>query len=278
MEETAGLPTDPLPPQEPLYVLAGSEGIKNREIYSPPRLGIIHLLGWVTFAAILMKLIVAMEMLRTTTDRSQSETFKLAEQILSYSKSILMAAVLVGGIVFYYDRFRRKSPGTLQPGHWLIAVSSVSVVCNLLLWSGINILQVFESRGMFSTQLYLSIYGLMYLGMAIPFIFAAKTLAERGRWRWVMIYLILAYFSQGAFYLLGTFFFFSNLMRFVNVQCCGYPLMLLLLIATITDLVRRISRDWLHWLGAVFPMATFVFSILWHVLYNYLRQSDLFTR
>jgi hypothetical protein len=277
MEEDASRPIDPLP-QEPLYVLADLKGIKNSEIYSPPRLGIIHLLGWVTFAAILMKLNVAMEMLRTTTDRSESEAFKIAEQILRYSGSILMAAVLVGGMVFYYDRFRRKTPGTLQPGHWLIAVSSVSVVCNLLLWAGISILQVFEFRGMISIQVYLSIYGLMYLGMAIPFIFAAKNLAERGRWRWVMIYLILEKFSQGVIYLISVFLLTSNLFRFVNIQFCGYPLMLLLLIAMITDLVKRVSRDWLHWLGAVMPFMSVVMGILWHILYNYLRQSNLFTR
>jgi hypothetical protein len=245
------------------------------EYYQPPRLGIIHLLAWVTVAAILMKFNVAMEMLRTPTS-SESKAFQLAQQILMYSGWIIMAAMLVGGGVFYNDRFRRKKGGPLQPGHWLIAINGVAVVFSLILWAAMTILQSTYPGGMFTFRIYFILYGILYFGMSIACFRAAKRLAERGRWRWVMVYMTIENGGRSGLYLLSMLYPSPFFMQNMDLQCCGYPLMALLLVAMVTDLVKRIPRDWLHWLGAFAPIAGFALNILWHILYTYLRnRSDL---
>lgn len=272
MDQTPSPSDESLPPQEPLNLFAKIRGVENIPSYCPPRLGIIHLLGWVTVAAVLMKFNVAMEMLKTTPSRSVSETFKLVQQIITYSGTIMMAATLVGGMVFYYDRFCRKSKGSLQPGHWLIAIHSVASVISLIIWLGMSILSRDESMNQDAFRIYIAIYGFIYLGMAIACFFAVRRLAERGRWRWVLIYMTIENGFQGIMY--GYAALHRDVfMHYLNTQCCGYPLVALELVAMIIDLVKRVPRDWLHWLGVVTPLTSIAMNLAYYVLYTYLQRA-----
>ena len=87
------------------------------EHYEPPRLSILHMLIWMTVAAVLFKLQVAIE----ATDQGHS-LFRRGVFFQAYQAAnvILDAAAYVGMGVLCMSMVRGLR-GRLQPGHWILA-------------------------------------------------------------------------------------------------------------------------------------------------------------
>ena len=92
------------------------------EYYRPPRLGIVHLLIWITLAAVLMKVMTA---LIATSEPSglAPDRVSVAHKAIWYLTSCMIAATLLGTFVIARDKIRGAA-GRLQAGHWLVLVIS----------------------------------------------------------------------------------------------------------------------------------------------------------
>jgi hypothetical protein len=242
---------------------------RSIEFYQPPRLGIIHLLAWVTGAVILMKFNLALEAFHAFNEH-ETEQFRQIAKILDMAQQILCSAILVAGFVFSIDRCRRKS-GKIQPGHWIIGIQSIEFPAFILLSS---LTRIFFYEGIFriSTPIYA---GIMLL-VSIAYFWGAIGLPEPRRWKFGLGLLGLEIF--GYCLLFFGYSLFTNpiiLFRYIEpiINYFEYGVTAFLVIVVIIDLLKGMRRDWLHWLGAVTPIVVAIISIVWRVAYQLLRKN-----
>jgi hypothetical protein len=234
------------------------------EYYQPPRLGIIHLLAWVTVAAVLMKLNLALEVLPSgSSNLNLSETLLLAGKLQQAARAIVTAALLVGGFVFWLDRYHRK-PGYLQPGHWIVGIDGL-LELESLIFSTIFLLGIAKinqvQMSMSTVMMAFAIFNMLIRISA--FFFAAWRLPERWRWKWVLG--IEAFSVVLVLSVLSVFFVSRNAIPVGVIRFCfsyfDFPLASIIVIAIVIDLAKGLRRDWLHWLGAVYPLVLFAMKI-----------------
>ena len=172
------LPTDS-PGESPLHPIS-----PLIEYSQPPRLGIIHLLAWVTVAAVLMKLNLALEVLPSgSANLNLSETYLLAGKLQQAARVIVTAALFVGGFVFWLDRYRRK-PGYLQPGHWIVGIDGLLELESLIFRTIFIMAVARNSEVAVARSTGMMVYSIanMLIGIA-AFLFAVWRLPERWRWK-----------------------------------------------------------------------------------------------
>jgi hypothetical protein len=244
--------------------------------YQPPRLGIIHLLAWVTVAAILMKFNLAIETFRTNLP-DQSENFRLAMKIFDAVHAIYHAAMLVGGTVLLLDRFRRK-PGRLQPGHWIVGIQSLFILAFIFA----NLLNILlQDSHDYGTNNFLILFyaGIDFL-ISLALLGGSFRLLEPLRWKWCLGCLGLQSLFFCVHYLsiivclnsrsLSEFLrFFDNVAILVLLSTA-----LFVLIVMIVDIIKGCRRDWLHWLGAIHPLFLAAFSLSWRILSEILQRHN----
>ena len=100
-------------------------GLALPEHYEPPRLSILHLLIWMTVAAVLFKLQAWHEATEPGYDISAHSLLIKADFTANI---ILDAAAYVGMGVLAISMFRGLR-GRLQPGHWILAGEVPPHVC-----------------------------------------------------------------------------------------------------------------------------------------------------
>ena len=251
--------SDSAEPLNPLIVPPAAAVLPSPaiEYLVPPRIGIIHLLAWVTCTAILLKFNTGMEMLSAPPSNAVTLPQPFFYQGIHAARCILNGALLVGASVLFHALWRREK-GRFQPGHWILAINGVSI----LLWCLLNFAAVLilagDLRMLGSFGMYLNIVSLSFHAIATAW--AAWKLPEHGRWT---IYLGMsslnaAYHAWG--YPISFIPFlrspgFLHLLIFLRIYC--EPLLgLSCLAAVILDSVRGPSRDWLHWLAVAFAFSS----------------------
>lgn len=245
------------------------------EWYEPPRLGIIHLLAWVTIAAMLMKFDLAVGSPQIGRP-NHSESFNLAVKLIDAANSILSAACLTGGAVFWCDRFRRK-PGRIQPGHWIVAINACLFVMELAL----RPLEASLPNGGEPGESRIIVIFLVFLAAVVPvclaFFFAAYRLPEPRRWKCALALQGLEYLGYSLTLIMNLLLFrkffepalspSSQIYAYVNRLTDGLDYLGLIIAAYLVlicaiDFWKRRRRDWLHWLGAASPIIATLLYIL----------------
>jgi hypothetical protein len=240
------------------------------EYYQPPRLGIIHLLAWITVAAVLMSFNLVLDQVKPEASNISassrflriSEAERLLLQIRRSAFSIVQAATLVGGIAFWLDQFRRK-PGRLQPGHWMLAINSIAIPGLLALDALRSCLYAFSVLRFI--DFVFIIYALFMFLQSAAFAWGAWRLPEFRRWKGALSLLSLeavGYFiTFTAIFLQNTSFsIFRSIgtptyYLFQAVNYFRYFPAALLFFLMLIDFFQGRRRDWLHWLGASVPVA-----------------------
>lgn len=290
MEEECSLPAD----HSPLTgCSADNTSIDSSdtliEYYQPPRLGIIHLLGWITFAAVMMKFNLSIEV-NGAGPLKLSELLILINKLIKAGSAIGSAAIVTGGIVFWMDRFRRK-PGKLQPGHWIVAVYSLAIPVEMFFMYLISYMQAGSRQ--FSYQTFLVYFNLAW---AIPISFALGwgilRLPGPRRWKWGMGLLSSQYLGIILFFIVfwltgnsssrgvNKSFDFVTLLKWLVplMTYFVYAVAAFYLLLNIIDIVKGLRRDWLHWLGAVIPILSVMTTIVGKVVHAllYVPPKNLF--
>jgi hypothetical protein len=233
----------------------------------PPRLGIIHLLGWVTFTAVLMKFNLALEQMRPPSNIPAVEK-SMSLQISQAGYAILMGAILIGGCVFYADRYRRK-PGRIQPGHWAIAIQSLCIPVTLILQCMVPDRFALTERSM-KMLIYMGSMGLIMLLAAGAFFYGSFRLKKSLLWKIGLILLGAEYLIN--FTCLSIFFcpqkllfLYSWIFAYFNkILYFAYFVGAYFFVVMVVDIVRGERRDWLHWLGVAFQvMNVLITLVLW---------------
>jgi hypothetical protein len=273
MEEDVSQAADSFVPAGPPFESSLLPTSAPIEWYQPPRLGIIHLLAWITVAALMMKFNLAIE--KYQPGPTLPELFQLIAKLIHAGNEIVSAAILAGGAVFWIDRSRGK-PGKIQPGHWIVAINSLGIPCYLLLqslipWLGEGVL--------------FSCYAILSLFIASAFFWGALRLPRPSRWKWALGFSgaeHLGYaLSSSTLILISSYPNFRDILAQVGLArfshqmdtllyCLTAAIAVFLVLVNVVDLCKGIRRDWLHWLGAVTTIAFALTGIAWIVAYKLL--------
>jgi hypothetical protein len=213
----------------------------------PPRLGIIHLLAWMTVAAVLFNYDYS------HVPANQVFVLKIG-RIIGIFLEILNAAGLVGCGVLLSAKIRGM-PGRLQPGHWLLFYGCLRLI---------------EYRFQFPVQAEIALFlagrvspytpGMVLFGISdklleiVAFLFFANLIPEHGRWRVFFRSWALAISLPSLLLFIVSWhspdLFFTPPNRDVELWCPLLTIQSLMLgVVALLDLIRPSQRDWLHWLG-----------------------------
>jgi hypothetical protein len=215
------------------------------EYMQPPRLGIIHLLAWMTVTAILFKINMAF-----APDKPVEMSYALWIWIFGV---ITNSAAITGmGIVLVAKYYGVK--GYFQPGHILLFYSSFATLANLALSRLFSLSTNSVDIDFFGFSTFLWTFP----GVVVFFWIASK-IPEQGRWRfmfraWGWIYLLNFVFGDVVY----SFGARSQFVLFQGILLFMLPAAILIIAATL-DLIRSSQRDWLHWLG----VCVIVLSSIW---------------
>ncbi|MBN2294965.1 MAG: hypothetical protein JXM70_21230 [Pirellulales bacterium] len=226
------------------------------EVFSPPRLGIIHLLAWVGVTAVLMKVMTWAGLLKLF-----PEDFPEWMRIFSTANGLVhmatIAAGIVGTCVIAHARYRGYG-GRLQAGHWMVINKTVAMTS----FMGISILTLLNIAWFQTLEgaIYFHIFGLrifsisaviQYLILTLWIVAAIRT-REPLAWKATLGFLAV-YWIQGAMWQLLSMVSF-HLFNFPLGSFPQFPIttsltILVMAAVVVFDLTRHAKRDWLHWLG-----------------------------
>ena len=223
------------------------------------RLGIIHLLAWITATAVLMKI---------DTVIAADKQFELSALLwLRIVENILAGAGLVGVGILLLTLPRQKE-GYLQPGHWLVMYACLKILVKK--FTIINVTS-YSTIDIEYCNYFLVSYGLIWAVFETVALFWFTTkIPESGHWSiffrlWASV-LVISIFIKGinGIRVLGVGFvpllpllllisvklisiFFENWPP-IFLDTINAPL-LFLPIPIMLDVLRGSRRDWVHWLG-----------------------------
>jgi hypothetical protein len=232
----------------------------------PPRLGIIHLLAWITFGVVLMKFDLGMDILNPPLE-GQSPAHLVLRHCRQAGKSIFEAAALVGAGILVLTK-RRSRSGNFQPGHWILLINSAIIVLRCFILFVAYVLLQHEQLVQVPIKAALSM--IIAISGACALIPAWRRLPESGRWK--------VYFKSLCAYwvLLGITFLLvacgSRLyLAFLAVFFCGCVVTGAFLVAVVVDLKTRSNRDWVHWLGVAYVIASSILLVADSIATVFLR-------
>lgn len=227
------------------------------EYLQPPRLGVIHLLAWITVMAVLLSfektVLRFLDQSLLNYHIELSLWLGLATWFGLCFMAITSAAFVGGGIVL--GAKLRHTPGYLQPGHWLILYACLH---ELVIKTQIIIMLVYSS-GTTRPFILRSYFFLIIQGIALCWM--ALRIPEDGRWKFffrlwaaVIVYPVVLQILDFLNYKI-LFFDLSFLSYYVQYEIwwiqyvIGTVLAICLLVVVIRDMKYGPHRDWLHWLG-----------------------------
>jgi hypothetical protein len=218
-----------------------------------PQFGIIHLLLWTAVAAVLLKFFLAV---REDSARQSGAVMPWMYQIAQSLCAITLAGTLVGSGVLIMIRsnvkFRR-----LQPGHWLALSCSVTGALSVVLWP---LYRLVEALG--THVIWLAVAGTAAID-AVTALFlglAAVLLRDARRWRTLIAATAAADATAAITYAIYAVAWLRSDLTLLTLMDRWHALasiawsaaiLAMLLVVLALDLPRRLSRDWLHWLGVV---------------------------
>jgi hypothetical protein len=236
------------------------ESLRCADYYQPSPRGILHLLAWGILAAALVIFNRALGQFGPQVS-GISEARQIFSQLVQAAYSVIQAAALVGGGVFWMDRLRQK-PGSLQPGHWILAINSFAIPAILLLFALNSCISHFSIQPFHFIH---PIYALLMLLQTLAYGWAAWRLPEYQRWKWGLGLLSLEGLGFSFVYFLISLqlialasfagvamqiHYLFNAMNFFRYFVGAF-----LVVIMLVDLSRGFRRDWLHWLGVSVPVA-----------------------
>jgi len=225
---------------------ASASGSPFVQYFQPPRLRILHLIGWMTAAAVVIRADMVFQAARADAGAATGQPLELVQR---FFWSAVVAAIIVGGGILAIG-WMRGIKGRLQPGHWLIVVNALGLV--LLYAFGLIHLAVteilFGPWGARSSYVaFLCGWGLLSF-VEILIWYAAASHTVDGR-RWKTLFVIVSS-SYGIRMLLCLLDVLSNSNWTYHASpVFSVILCVVLLIVVAWDGRRGRSRDWLHWAG-----------------------------
>jgi hypothetical protein len=218
-----------------------------------PQFGIIHLLLWTAVAAVLLKFFLAV---REDSARQSGAVMAWTYQVAQSLYAIMLAGTLVGSGVLVMIRtnvkFRR-----LQPGHWLALSCSITGALSVALWP---LYRLVETLGPHVTWLAVAGTATIDAVTAIFLGLAVVLLRDARRWRTLIAAAAVADATAAITYaiyavaeLRSDFSLLTLMDRWHALASMAWSAAVLAMLLTVLalDLPRRLSRDWLHWLGVV---------------------------
>lgn len=211
----------------------------------PPRLGIIHLLSWITCSAIMLKLCVAMEAIGPFAPK-ESPSNSLIRNGFTLGMTLNCAAGIVGACILW--RTKKRDPiGQFQPGHWILMIDSIMIIfCNIMLFLASMII-VIDHKWQF--QHFGGINALSYIIGSFGCGYYVREMNESGRWL-LFFKSLCVYRGLFAVFFLGAVnhLFFTTEFLFA-VVLSGIFVSGVFVYSVLTDIKHHSRRDWLHWLG-----------------------------
>jgi hypothetical protein len=248
--QPSGTPTPGESSDAPLAILTACEIAfpplsSSPEYMQPPRLGIIHLLAWMTVTAMLFKILTTPAPIQPIV-----WNFHLGTAIF---QEILAGAGLVGVGIIILAKIRH-TPGYLQPGHLLLLFMCLETTGKMMKREYLLSFPMTDRN--YSDYVYVIDVIIITFEVIALFWFATR-IPERGRWRIFFRLYALAMLFFFVFEL--TDFLYYQIVRthlpliseYLNLYILfpGIPFVFLPIVV-ILDIIRGSHRDWLHWLGA----------------------------
>lgn len=227
------------------------------QYFQPPRLGIIHLLAWTAATAVLLKLWMAVDMLRGTDAGSMGQAAEVFQQASRIIYNTVLGAGIVGTGVVLLGKLR-GAPGRLQPGHWLLTIETLATLLTLLCWLSYTLLLEKRSELDYSptTFVWLLVYlGIKKLLQAVAYFVVTGLVRDALRWRVALFAMGVGVAIEGLAYICMAFWL--ELWWLVSFPLGQFIAGAVLLVTVLLDLPARRLRDWVHWLGVAL-IATFV--------------------
>ncbi len=242
----------------------------------PPRLSILHLMAWMGITAVLIKYGLFWEDLFGGQASEYSPVITVFRRVLSICYNTTHAAVFVAAGILVLCKFRRV-PGRLQPGHWLLLITTVS----FLLSYATNFVCFFVDRFLEPSIDFfpLSIFSLMYAVMGwfrwiVAAVYVILAVRSREARRWKVAYGTVAATNGITGAGLAMNALFHTWLLTACFPICFCILAGVLLVVVILDVRRGSRRDWLHWFGMIYVGVAAFLSIAWQVQIVLLRYSS----
>ena len=218
----------------------------------PPRLGIIHVLAFLTLAAgVILPNALAHYYGKNTPVPNVPPGARVVWAGLQINMNLCRAASWVGLGVLVFCRIRRI-PGRLQPGHWVLLLQSIAMIFGFLwektsyLWFG-SMSDTIKLHSMIKLQSILAGY-VMFL-VVVAYVLLIVFLREAISWKALFASLAVMFAASGLFYFdqgmqVWMHYSFSRIMLALS------SVVLFVLVVTLAlDRRNYPIRDWLHWLG-----------------------------
>lgn len=245
-----------------------------------PQFGIIHLMLWTAVTAVLLKVLMA---LMGDLDSQLPAEFYWISRISATGYAILWASGLVGtGVLLRLRSYRIL--GRLQPGHWLVLITTLEfalqVARSLVFW----LLQRVAGVGAGSASIVQISAAVMNFLIAAVSVLAFVKLRDTRRWKMffgvkafatvatavAMVVLLVTMLFPAALSP-GTSFFVW--IRWISVCMTIWSVAVFLMFVVVVglDLWRRATRDWLHWLGVGIVGGSYVLILAMVVVSLFLK-------
>jgi hypothetical protein len=219
----------------------------------PPRLGVIHLLAWMTVAAVMFKINRAVRPAGPTTIDWAHFVWMVRE--------LAIAAAITGEGIILAAKYRGLK-GRIQPGHFLLFYCGVLPVQEWLF-----------PVPMPDAFLVLFEFSIVFVNAVVPFCFALR-MPEKGRWTTSLLILgatnlllaviesptiseIIALSASSALrsVYLSVYLYLAPFRGSLAVYALTIAF---LAVAAMLDCLRKSKRDWLHWLGVCATLMNYI--------------------
>jgi hypothetical protein len=223
----------------------------NNGYIIPQRLGIIHLLAWITCSAILLKIDTAIGIIGPFDTKKGPGLNGLFQYLM-----VMLAAVYSAGFVSavsLWNTKRKCKEGFLQPGHWILIIDSVMVLFAHLF--------LFNSNPRLA-HIYGGVEGLSYLIGAAGCVIAVRKINAASQW-WIFFISLCVYRGIcGMAKLLivnqGPLAFEATIVS----TFCAVVLFCVYCYTVYLDLHNRRHRDRMHWLGVWYlPLSSILIMV-----------------
>jgi hypothetical protein len=232
----------------------------------PPRLGIIHLLAWLTVSAVFLGTERSVQILEKAA--SHPDTIAAHYLVLESIRAVALASGVVGLAALIHWRVGVQ-PRPLAPGHWILYIEIIA----LLLVFGVEtarriivaVWDVSNVRASYTPAL--AIYAPIAAAQMIAFAAAALRCVEKGGWQWIFGMLAVASAAQMTLDVVLILIVSESFRPSFPLFDFFYPAPAI--VAAVVSGITinfaaydafRFRRDWLHGLGVAL---VFVNGLMW---------------
>jgi hypothetical protein len=251
-----------------------------------PQFGILHILLLTAVMAALLKLQLAVEQPPSPSVAASPVLLWLWKALVATGSAVVAAGVIGTGVLVRTRCYRML--GRLQPGHWIVLVGTLGSLLGLVVWSIYEAWSASahldaDAASSGSYWVHLVFTALTYPLFAAALAYAAIRLRDGGRWKLLFGAIVLGEVTSaiGATIAIlltlvsGRYASYSLSWAMYNGSALWSALLLfVVLIAAAIDLLRRVPRDWVHWLGVATLLTHYLATLGWWIA-NYLIPPKL---